>query len=111
MLTQKEAWLFLAELWSNAREVCTVWCVDVAGYRNLGICPCITDLERDNRISYTTRTRMMNKILKDWKPTKHSSYRWPLNKEGARQRSLFCLEQANGCVDNGVCFDINSGHG
>lgn len=98
ILTEKDAWILLAGLWADAQETETgVWAAECCGYKNLGICPCITDLERAGKISYTTRQSMMRKIMSGWKPIYDNWYgrfRWDPDQHGARQRSLFCSEQA-----------------
>lgn len=99
-MTEKQAWLYLAERWKNATldsgDIPTVIINDADPvWPRRGLCGCITDLAILNYIDWKIWKWMRVKI------TRHGGindlYKWPLTLEGAKQRVEFCLQQAEKC--------------
>ena len=90
MLTLKEAWLRMAELWDNPRESYygpTVFdCCQ-------GLCTTIEELVKKKELSVDD-SLLMYDIIAELPTLYIGSYKWLRNLEGARQRAAFCREQA-----------------
>jgi hypothetical protein len=96
MLTEREAWLQVAELWDGAYESVSGIITDNC---DSGICTCIDDLE-DNLISPDMADSMRDKI-EGAKTKKSDVWLFPLTMEGAQQRAAFCRAQARKLAKKG----------
>jgi hypothetical protein len=85
-MTEREAWLDLAELWDVPFTENDSVVVAFGQQRAHGLCGSISLLPG---LTDEQRATMFAKVaLPD------GSYRWPLTLEGAAQRAAFCREQA-----------------
>lgn len=94
MMTESEAWKWLADLWETAtlNPVFGFYEVLINKFSYLGLCPCITHLENCFQIEVKTSIYMIRKL--DELPNLFSQYKWsPWTAEGKQQRINFCLEQ------------------
>lgn len=99
MLTEKEAWLKIAQWFKVYPRIISV----KSYYHNYklkanfnGICWALNCLRTGHKIDYGLEQLMLGKIelyRKDNKIVK--TWFWSLDKDGAQQRVKFCLEQAS----------------
>jgi hypothetical protein len=92
MLTEKEAWLVIAEDWSRAKENILHW---YSGKAMAGLCPSIGQLFSSERITKSTWGSMIDKI-ENYREQLNTStcFLWPRDQEGAKARVEFCRLQA-----------------
>ncbi len=90
-MTEREAWLFLADKWDNVEGDEHPRYVVVNGYEAAGLCPCIDSLESADDITPPVAAFMLAKIPK--KRDSHDAC-WPFTEEGAKARAAFCRKQA-----------------
>lgn len=96
MLTEKEAWLFLADAWASPQVddvgKCFVKLKDTLYH---GLCGCFLELNLMGHIDQYTRSLMFNKIeayrreQNLWR-----MFLWHTDEDGAAQRVEFCKTQA-----------------
>jgi hypothetical protein len=102
MLTEKEAWLKIANFFKYCRSTYITYNdAEEKGYgfrshksRVIGICDYLSILKINNIISDIIRTDMLVKIQKHPEYKGRFDYIWPATKEGHKQRIKFCLERA-----------------
>lgn len=103
MLTEKQAWLFLAQLWGRAGKLPASdddFFVRVDGRRAYGLCNCVDCMDQkcvdymDQMIPYSVASAMRAKI-DSWSPG--DGYRHPHTPAGALRRAAFCRRMAKGC--------------
>lgn len=87
-MTEKEAWLFLAELWSKPMTRGECVGVRLGWLWSPGLCGCIGKLGVNKEVMLAKVTAKHNEI------DPHSAYIWPCNAEGAAARSEFCKTMA-----------------
>lgn len=96
-MTEKDAWITLAGLWSKAAPhgICPHYCAPLDGDWVMGVCGTISALLALNMINVPTWVTMRKKL------TEYGSdngllggFYWPRDQAGARERSLFCSKQA-----------------
>jgi len=92
MMTEREAWLKLAE-WCDITHFGEPALFGPLTRRHSGVCMAVSDLWITRRISDGTRDRMRER-LDDLPDLKDSAYKWPHTPEGHAQRAAFCREQA-----------------
>ena len=98
MLTIKEAWLRMAELWDNPIEghsyIESYFVPIVLDYCQ-GLCTTITELVKGKELSVDD-SLLMDDIIAALPtvPMSIGGYKWPKTLEGAKQRAAFCREQA-----------------
>lgn len=88
MLSQREAWAYLAGLWNN--PLIDYWkrpYIDKWSFPSYGLCSCLDEMFNHNMITKRTHSKMLLTIN-----SKHS-YLWPLTQDGAEARVQFCLKQ------------------
>lgn len=85
-MTEREAWLLLAERWDRPKMSDDIW---VNSENEIGLCTGIDFLEVYHRIDRETAEIMASKI------PKCATFAWPTDQDGARQRAAFCREQAS----------------
>jgi len=102
-LTEKEAWLKLAEFWSKDgkmdREYCTYQVQIASDYEASGLCPSCDILYTVSLIDMTTYKAMMSKITLERESHVggygfNNLWIWPVTKEGAPMRVAFCRAMA-----------------
>lgn len=93
MLTEKEAWLFMAENWKIDEDGDCIY----EGFHHFGLCHLVRTLINLQKINENTAINMSNKlkvetkILNEQRPETHySAYAWPTNENGAIKRINFC---------------------
>ena len=93
MLTESQAWEWIAKKWKSPKKVGKVRYIEVTdGYtQSYGICGIIRELFRLRLISIDLKDKMSSVIYE--LPCK-SSYKWPLTAAGAKKRVAFCLMMA-----------------
>jgi hypothetical protein len=97
MLTEKDAWITLAGIWSKAtpHDRCPYHCAPLNGDWVMGVCGTISVLLSCNMIDVPTWETMRKKLRKYGNDNEiMGGFYWPHDAEGARQRSLFCSQQA-----------------
>jgi hypothetical protein len=102
VLTEKQAWLKLADLWSQptknefGEHYVQVY-VDESAY---GLCACTRDLLDYNLIDMETYVVMNARIemYRQTSPRKEKSFLWGQDWFGAKERESFCKRQAEKCV-------------
>jgi hypothetical protein len=94
MLTEKEAWLFLADIWEHASTRPLMIHVNCCGRPSPGLCYCIKLLLTDGHISNRIAHKMVNRIDRELDRLGAQSYLYPFGQEGAKQRAEFCKTQA-----------------
>lgn len=99
-MTEREAWLYLAELWDspdeeNEDEV-VVPCVKIMDETHDGLCDCIDGMEYYDMIPEWTAIEMREriKVLPD---CRHHYYKFTLDFEGSAARAAFCRSMAEKC--------------
>lgn len=96
MLTERQAWLRIAEAWDDAALIVFGDAVIFADYGlNEGICPCIGDLEAEGDISPTVATRMYRRIATAFPNLQEGEFAWP--RGDTQSRAAFCREMAALC--------------
>ncbi len=91
MMTQRQAWLYLAKLWSKAAQPSGLAEVRVDNFIRYYLCHCIDDLGDAGTISPAAHRIMDNKI---YKALKGKAILAPLNLQGAKVRAAFCRKMA-----------------
>lgn len=100
-MTEKQAWLNLAEAWSKPDLVGDLARVkDIRGWYRHGLCSCIHGLWFCGQITDEIRLRMYEKIETMHGGRVGHAYKWPLTVEGAAQRSIFCRLRAEELPDD-----------
>lgn len=92
-LSEWEAWLFMAELWKDAVDLEDgSWGVRYKGFTAFGMCHLLPVMP----IHISTRLLMGAKIedVMNQLSVRRYRYLFPTTEEGAKQRVVFCLEQA-----------------
>lgn len=97
-MSEKEAWLYLAEKWANAKpSMAHGYLADAAwGMICCGLCLSISDLARAGLISGDVEAAMEAKVEAHKVQTgcEHLAYIWPRTVWGAIHRTEFCKTQA-----------------
>ena len=89
-MTQRQAWLYLAEKWDNAHDDGDGNYFASSGTIGAyGLCPMI---DFGMRVKPDVRKSMLKKISAI--PFMDEPYRFPTDKSGARQRASFCRKMA-----------------
>lgn len=100
-LTQKQAWLHLAAIWSEplGRKGMAYVHIPGAGTTTyLGLCTSIGALARIGKISTAINRSMRKKIdMEMLRRGPGMLYLWPWTVEGAKSRAAFCRKQAKLC--------------
>jgi hypothetical protein len=94
-MTEKEAWLYLADVWSEPKQ-CDDGTWRCRNYTP-GLCVSIGYLDDQAIISVETLYSMGAKIREyraQLADVHWSAYLWPRTEEGAKQRAEFCKTQA-----------------
>ena len=100
MLSEKSAWLYLAESWSKptftgAGTPSVLHVIDKHVFYDRGICSCIYSLVALDKIDDKIERSMLNKLFHYCRENKiEHAYYWPLTVEGAASRAEFCRKQA-----------------
>lgn len=105
MLTEKEAWVILAEAWSNpvwnfvGREVQVA--IPDCGWAN-GLCASIHRLYQHGYVSSALSLQMADRLHSalsggSFWPALRGSFIWPRTVKGAESRVLFCRERIKEC--------------
>lgn len=88
-LTERQAWLRLAELWDKPQQNESNECFIQTAYgRPYGLCASMDCLDIPPKVD----NAMMAKIGK--LPNKLGDFKWGLGKAGAKARAKFCRKQA-----------------
>lgn len=97
-MTEKEAWKWIGNKWKNE----TIynfkgWVgVYIVEYHWIGLCSCITELLRYEKIEEATAENMLKKIRKvKPQPGAPENFKWDWSKEAAELRAQYCEEQSN----------------
>lgn len=92
LLTEREAWLLLAEWWSGKLRTDDDGDTLMVGgkWGCYGLCSSIVLLSSTGRISQEIQESMRRKLGE----VPGSDYRWPQTLAGARQRAAFCRRMA-----------------
>lgn len=99
--TEREAWLYLAKVWSRSELWAGAYIVKLYGDHCYGLCNCIQQLH-DNHgdISYDVAHSMYDAIESETEKqlgedtSELAGYLWPTTLFGSKQRVKFCLAQA-----------------
>jgi hypothetical protein len=101
-LTEKEAWLKLAEIYTGTRNVDNRFALQSPtnpdkSFHFGGVCCGILGLGKFNFIDEKTQETMLDKMddYGDKQSPRVGIYFWPNNSEGDKQRVQFCLDRAN----------------
>jgi hypothetical protein len=102
MLTEREAWLKIAEWFSQERVYVTtsgpeIFVIEAEGEYVSGLCKATSVLYGLHYIDSWLWDKMRAKIKKNRLPMSMCGYYWPENAEGDKQRVAFCKEQAEKC--------------
>lgn len=92
MLSEREAWLKLAKLWTKP-DIGSSDCPRVLDW-SFGVCHSVDDLRGMNEISVSLADRMREKAQN---PKDPDAWRWPLTIAGAKSRAAFCRKMAKLC--------------
>lgn len=93
-MTEREAWLYLAEAWGNASAGGSRFYGVLLGWGWCqGLCLSITRLSTHGQISEEVRMSMHAKIRGEPRSFGYG-YVWSLDGSGARSRVAYCREQA-----------------
>jgi hypothetical protein len=92
MLTEKEAWLKIAEWFKQDRYNRGIFMPNKRYYTGDGICLCIEILD-ENRLLHDDVTQSMHSKI-EFERKGFVSYVWPLTPEGDKQRVQFCIDRA-----------------
>jgi len=102
-MSEREAWLYLAEQWDNA-EPAHRKKRDHIIFRHLffcptGLCTAIDEVICADAISYRVGRNMRSRMAKHLPRKKRTGkgHRWPTDKKGARSRAAFCRKMAKLC--------------
>lgn len=109
MLTEKEAWAYLADKWANAKRydaeyTTSTYMITVKSESTtpsiaegcVGLCECVQDLHGLEKIDISTHENMNNVIQDYGKQHAVSGYYWSrFTEEGRDARAEFCRQQAN----------------
>jgi hypothetical protein len=96
-MTEKEAWLWLAEQWATAR-VDSEWphlrnrwyCVTVGGIKQYGLCLSIASMHNQGEITGGAAARMLKKLDLFTTANRWDPYWWSHTKNGANDRVDAC---------------------
>lgn len=95
MLSEREAWLYIAEQIDQGRPGN---CTFIVGDRDVvGLCAAIGSLFYSARLIYRDTSLRMEQRIHDYKGNPFGAFKWPLTPKGREQRRLFCLAQAEAC--------------
>jgi hypothetical protein len=99
-MTEREAWLYLARLWSEAQE-CPCGCklivvVPLGEILSSGLCSAISAMCHVNLISGEVKREMRQKV-DNVNKMYTGAYYWPQDLEGAKARAEFCKTQGEQC--------------
>lgn len=96
LMTEAEAWAFLADKWENYTTWCGLPAIELTDSNLPTTCLChnVGSLKNMHMISATTANNMQDVINKHLQLTGKLVYAWPLNYEGAIERAKFCRKQA-----------------
>lgn len=100
MLTEKQAWEFLADLWTKATDVYGCTKVIFDGAKVSGLCPCINVMcYHADQIDPAVKRSMYGKLCEYANSNNLSTgdWFWPTTPEGAKQRVEFCKTQGDLC--------------
>lgn len=95
MITERQAWLKMAEEWDAAYDDNGDGTFAVSS-RETGLCPHVDVMP----VSASIRESMDSK-LREHLPTKRvtkQNHRWPVNADGAKKRAAFCRRMAALCM-------------
>jgi hypothetical protein len=92
-MTERQAWLFLADAWQDASKgpSSNVVRAFVCGLQCRGLCSSISVLLDKGQITRKVYIKMCRRLGKE-----SSTYLWPTTPEGAASRAEFCKTQARG---------------
>lgn len=92
-MTQREAWLYLAKLWSGPLSDCPCGGCGgkVAADLASGLC---VSVDRIAMLPAKTREAMRVRIRRHREAIGGESYLWPTTEAGAKKRAAFCRRQA-----------------
>lgn len=90
-LSQREAWLLMAEHWRADRISKTGSPVD-GSCESLGLCRCLVRICVSKLITEETYSLMRERLALVRRP--HDGYSWPTTQRGAQARRRFCLRMA-----------------
>lgn len=97
-LTEKEAWLYLAELFDKPKIDYLGGYYITIGFRySYGLCACIANLETYNHIVKDVRHAMQERLYNFMGNIDTYLYLYPLNYEGTKQRAALCRKFAEEC--------------
>lgn len=99
MLSEPEAWQYLADLWGDPKSfpVAGQFVVRLPGnHSGQGLCACVAAMEKEHQISGKVAARMHYRLaMERVRLGAPSLYIWPPNKHGAESRLRFCVLQAS----------------
>lgn len=93
-MTEREAWLYCADLWDSPFVDTDGGCwVYANGCKSMGLCSTICWMFEEESALYQA---MLDKIglLAASMDRDHENFLWSIDTEGARQRAAFCRRQA-----------------
>ncbi len=95
-MNEKQAWLYLSELWLKAERIGSYWMIQIpnAGWPNHCLCHSINSMGRNGLISYDV-AEQMDARMEEHKPDDNPVYFWPRDGAGAQCRASFCYKMAN----------------
>lgn len=99
MMTEKQAWEYMADAWENATKEMNNNCYSVrlegSSGRYTGLCACIACLESLGKITMQVKNEMWSKINCALDQANKYTYLFPTNTElGAKGRAEFCKQMA-----------------
>ena len=95
MLTESQAWKYLAKVWKNVQEDgrSKVYTTDEFR-RSYGLCYSIVMMSINHLISEEAAKKLIHKTQSLSAPPGLEGYKWPLTASGAKKRVAFCLKMA-----------------
>lgn len=94
MMTEKEAWLYLADCWDKAKPGAYSYVAFVKDEIKIGLCRSVSRLRATEDIDDSTYLSMDRKLYKEGGGENGNLYLYPLNVEGARARATLCRKFA-----------------
>ena len=91
LMTEREAWLWMAKAWARAGAKGIL-----LGERVNGICCCIRAMH-DDMIDDKTYSVMRRKMNADYRASRWPNFWWPTTKNGNQRRAAFCRRMAKEC--------------
>jgi hypothetical protein len=115
MMTEKEAWEFLAELWdspqgNNTKRAKLLW-VYVAEGEGMdcnGICDCLASMRDEGLIDRSLKREMTRRITMEYVRLTGrigTDFLFPTNVKGAKQRAELCRRFAQKCGQDSMRRD------